>query len=93
MVDDTEPGVVDAIEFEYLLQERPSCIGAQRTDEGGAGAGASGGDHLVEAFAAGVLGIRVTEDGLAGRGRASSRRDQIEVGAADNADVEHRRRP
>ncbi len=92
-VDDADPGVVDPVVLQHVTQQRRRVIGAERSQEGGGGAGPGGGDRLVEALAPSVFGIRVTEDGLAGRGCAGGRGDQIEVGAADDADVEHRRRP
>ena len=78
---------------QHVAQPRRRGVGAERSEERGGGAGPGGGDRLVEALAPGVFGIRVTEDGLARRGCAGCRGDQIEVGAADDADVEHRRRP
>ena len=91
-VDDADPGVVDPVVARAPAAAAPpaSSVPSAPTKRG-RGAGAGGGDRLVEALAPGVFGVRATEHGLAGRRRAGGGGDEIEVGAADHADVEHRR--
>ena len=81
----------DAGGGQLVEEEPPGVITAEGTDEGGGGAGAGGSNRLVEALAAGVLGVVGAEHRLARRREARRRGDEIEVGAADDADVVRRR--
>ena len=69
-------------------QPATGIVVADGGDERRAGAGAGGGDGLVQALAAGVLGVGGAEHRLAGPGEPRGRGDEVEVGAADDADVE-----
>ena len=80
-----DPCGVDAGGDEHGAQRVGGVVGAEGTEERCRGAGAGGGNRLVEALAAGVLGVVRTEHGLARRRKARGARDEVEVGAADDA--------
>ena len=86
--DDGEPRDVDALVLGHRAQPLAGIVVANRGDQGNRRAGPCGRDRLVESLATRVLREVRTEHGLAGTRQSRRDGDEIEIGAADDDDVE-----
>jgi hypothetical protein len=84
-------GPVDPLGVDDGREVDSGVVIAERGDERASAAGAPRGDGLVEALAARILVVLGTEDRLAGRRMAQGGDDEVEVAAADDANVERGR--